>query len=271
MNLKNTKIKKSEETIFFHNKNLGLIIFILFIVSFLSFEFGYFMGGLSFIPKEENIRANVSTYLAGLVTLLGLIMAFTFSMASERYQDRKHLLVEESNEIGTAYSYTSLLPEPIIETTRQLFRNYLDLRIQYSLIRDDVQQFLDIKNKLQSVHLKIWTLVAAEAKTSLNPIYIPIVMSLNSMRDTADKRNAAMDNRIPEPIIWLLLILSVLNMAAIGFGAGMVGHGNVIYAQIINLAICTTLYIIIDLDRPTKGIIKISHSSLFELKDSIGG
>jgi hypothetical protein len=270
MNLKNIKKKYSEGNHFFHRKNLALIIFILFIVSFLSFEFGYFMGNLSFIPKDETIRANVSTYLAGLVTLLGLIMAFTFSMASERYQDRKHLMVEESNEIGTAYSYTSLLPEPVIETTRQLFREYLDLRIQYDHIRDDDQKYSDTKNKLQSVHLKIWNAVASEAKNGLNPIYIPIVISLNSMRDIADKRNAAMDNRVPEPILWLLLILSVLNMMAIGFGGGMAGHGNTIYAQIINLAICATLYIIIDLDRPTKGIMKIGPNNLMELKESIG-
>jgi hypothetical protein len=180
-------------------------------------------------------------------------------------------MVEESNEIGTAYSYTSLLPEPIIESTRQLFRNYLDLRIQYDQIRDDGQKYSDIKNKLQSAHLKIWNAVSSEAKKGLNPIYIPIVISLNSMRDMADKRNAAMDNRIPEPILWLLLILSVLNMTAIGFGGGMAGHGNTIYAQIINLALCSTLYIIIDLDRPMKGIIKISNDSLMELKDSIGG
>ena len=270
MTSKHIKIKNSERNHFFHQRHLGMIIFVLFTVSFLSFEFGYFMGSRSFIPKDETIRANVSTYLAGLVTLLGLIMAFTFSMASERYQDRKHLMVDESNEIGTAYSYTSLLPEPIIEATRQLFRNYLDLRIQYDHIRDD-EKLSEIKNKLQSVHLKIWDTVASEAKNGLNPIYIPIVISLNSMRDTADKRNAAMDNRIPEPILWLLLILSVLNMAAIGFGGGMAGHGNIIYAQIINLAICATLYIIIDLDRPTKGIMKIGQSSLIELKDSIGG
>jgi hypothetical protein len=266
MNIKDSPVKKSSE--FLHQQNLSVIIFVLFIASFAFYQLGYFLGTLNFIPKDDTVRSNISTNLAGLVTLLGLLMAFTFSMSSERYQERKHMVVEESNQIGTAYYYTSLLPESIVETTRHLLKEYTDLRIQYYVIRDNIEKKKDIKNKTEAIQLKIWTTVAAEAKNGINPVYNAIVSNLTTMIDTSNKRNAAMENLIPESILWLVLILAALTMTAIGFGSGMAGHESVIYAQIINLAICATLYIIIDMDRPTKGRIIINQNSFLQLKDS---
>src|SRR5262245_45844287 len=93
-------------------------------------ELGYWAGLRAVGGAQESKRSQMLTLEAVVPALLGLLVAFTFSMAGTLFQGRRELVVEEANAIGTAYLRTSLLPEPARTDVRQALRRYLDLRLQ---------------------------------------------------------------------------------------------------------------------------------------------
>jgi hypothetical protein len=115
---------------FLYGLKAYVVVLVLFVLVFAAGEGGHRLGRRTRGPGDGPKKGHVDTIQATVFALLGLLLAFSFSMAASRYENRKQSVVEESNAIGTAYLRTELLPEPQRTATADLFRQYTDVRLE---------------------------------------------------------------------------------------------------------------------------------------------
>jgi hypothetical protein len=155
---------------------------------------------------QESAKSHYWTVQAGVMGLLALLLAFTFSMAASRNEIRRQLLVEEANAIGIAYSRSRMLPEPYKSEVAKLIDNYVSCRLQdYSSVLDE-EEVAAANLTCLTLQNQLWS--KAVAATSKNPAPVPtgmFVSSLNAVSDVAAKRDAACENHVPQPVLAFLL------------------------------------------------------------------
>jgi hypothetical protein len=221
--------------------------------------------------KEEPTRgANVGAVDGAVFALLGLLIAFTFSSGISRFEDRRQLIVEEANHIGTAYLRIALLPEAAQTEMRGLFRSYLDSRLEvYRHIPDleAARAELDRGSQLQG---RIWTHAIDHCKDQPTPCMMLLLPALNSMIDVTTTRTMASQFH-PPMVIFILLIVFAL-VAALVAGHGMGGAApSWIHIIAFSLAMAMTVYVILDVEYPRLGFIRIDQTdqALIELRKSM--
>jgi hypothetical protein len=213
--------------------------------------------------------ANTGAIEGAVFALLGLLIAFTFSNGISRFEDRRKLIVEEANDIGTAFLRIDLLPQEAQPQMRNLFRSYLDSRLAaYKYIPDlkAAKTELDRGNQLQQ---QIWSHAVNHCKEP-TPCMMLLLPALNSMIDITTTRTM-MSQFHPPMIIFILLIVFSL-AAALLAGYGMAGPSRSwIHILGFSLAMATTVYVILDVEYPRIGFIRIDHTDqvLIDLRKSM--
>ena len=191
---------------------------------------------------------------AALYALLGLFVAFTFSGASDRLENRRQLIVEESNAIGTAYLRVDLLPAAERPGIREEMRQYLTSRLAF------YDQLLDFRGanaereRAERIQQRIWSdALAAAARTPDTRATLLVVPSLNAMFDAAGKRHAALRMHLPVAIFIQLLLIALV--CAFFAGIGMSKRKRPSYLHMVMFAgvIAVTAYVILNLEYPRVG------------------
>jgi hypothetical protein len=191
---------------------------------------------------------------AALYALLGLFVAFTFSGASDRLENRRQLIVEESNAIGTAYLRLDLLPAADQPAVRAEMRSYLASRLAFYDGLLDFRGALAERQHADQIQQQIWSdALAAAGRTPDSRATLLVLPSLNAMFDAASKRYAALRMHLPVAIfIQLLLIALVCGFFA---GIGMSKRKRPSYLHMVMFAgvIAVTAYVILNLEYPRVG------------------
>lgn len=246
---------------------------ILFVAMLAAFEVGRRIGQARLARDSSGLAKGVGTAEGAVFALLGLIIAFTFAGAASRFEERRHLVTEEANAIGTAYLRLDLLPAASQPPLRDLFRRYTELRAvvyQDAPNRTLTQDRLDQTAALQ---LEIWnaSLAAARLPEAGPTAAMLLLPALNQMIDITTTRVAATRNH-PPLVVWLLLSgLSLLGALLVGYEASenkkrawlhMVG-----FAAVMALAV----YVIVELEFPRLGLIQVGGIDLLlhELRQSM--
>ncbi len=202
--------------------------------------------------------------------LMGLLIAFTFSGAAARFEARRHLIIEETNAIGTAYLRLDLLPAAAQPALREDFRRYLDARLEaYRKIPDlpAVRVELARANVLQA---KIWAAAVAAAREEGHSDTMSLVVpALNQMIDITRTRTAAFENHPPIIIFWMLAALMLASSLLAGYGMAGPRRRSWIHFVGFALVMAASVYVIIDLEFPRMGLIRIDPADrlLMELRD----
>lgn len=204
--------------------------------------------------------------------LLGLLIAFTFSGAATRFDWRRDLIVREANDVGTAYLRLDLLPASHQPALREMFRKYVDLRLEtYADLAHggDVYKDLERTARLQA---EIWSAaVAACEGSSSAPVTTLVLPSLNSMFDIITTRRMAAATHPPVVIFVMLSGLALIGALLAGFG--MAGGKTRSWIHILCFAaiMATTVYVILDLEYPRRGLIRIDGADkmLLEVRQSM--
>lgn len=199
-----------------------------------------------------------------IFALLGLLVAFTFSGAAARFEERRHLIVEEANDIGTAYLRIDLLPAEAQPEIRDLFRQYVDARLAiYRDLRD-----LDIvrsrMTRSQELQGEIWSKsVAASKQTNTTTASMLLLPALNAMFDITTVRLGATENHPPKVIFAMLALIALASSLMAGYemaGAKRRSWLHTLgYAVILSIAV----YVILDLEYPRLGLIRVDASDHF--------
>jgi hypothetical protein len=229
--------------------------------------------GVHRISQNPEIRNGVSTLEGSVFALLGLLIAFTFSGAMSRFDDRRQLIVEESNDIGTAYLRIDLLPSASQPAVRELFRQYLNSRLEaYRLVPDmaAVNKELARSAKLQN---EIWRQsVAASHLPDAHPDAAKLLLpALNAMIDITTTRTMA-SKMHPPHIIFILLFVLALASSLLAGHAMAEGKGRPwIHMLCFSLAMASAIYVILDIEYPRLGYIRVDYmdQALIDLRNSI--
>jgi hypothetical protein len=215
--------------------------------------------------ETEADHEDFTLIVGATLTLLGLIIGFTFSMAMTRYDQRKNYEEEEANAIGTEYVRLDLLPATDAAKIRILVRSYLDQRVLYYKTRNE-QQLEQISNRTAQLQAEMWSAVSTLTRAHLNPVMALVVAGMNDVLNTQGYTQAAWWNRVPIAAWTLLVVLSIFSNLALGYGA----HRRTTFRfLILPIALSVSLFLIADIDSPRGGIIRVYPQNLERLAESL--
>jgi hypothetical protein len=201
---------------------------------------------------------------------LALLLGFTFAMAVSRFDNRKVVIVDQANAIGTAELRSRLLGSPYAETAAPLFRAYVDAWLKYRAAGIDLVAVHAAEKRAYELQDQLWSL--ARDATAADPHSLPAGLFAQAMNDVIDmheKRNRSVKDRVPDAVIWLLFAVSALALGQVAYSCGLSGRrrqvANVTFAFVIALV----LVIILDIDRPRRGLVQVSQESMLRLQQSL--
>jgi lysylphosphatidylglycerol synthetase-like protein (DUF2156 family) len=249
-----------------------LIVAILFLGMLLSIEISFRIRSRRRKPAiatEAITQANA--VLVSMLGLLALLLAFTFSAALQRYDDRSRAVMAEANAIGTTYLRAQLLPKGMQDEVQATLRQYLDLRIREGRADFADAEERELLHQAKPVEAQLWSQAVQAAEQDGRPVTSGLfIQSLNELIDASAARRAANNRHVPEVVIFLMFATVLIATATLGFASGIAGHRVTLAAFALVVLITLVIYIIIDMDRPRRGSIQVSQESMLSLQKSIG-
>ena len=205
----------------------------------------------------------------GLLGLLSLLLAFTFNKAASNYDTRRAMLVQEANDIGTALYRSDLYPDSIRSEFRNDFKEYIAARIAYYEAGNDENKIRASLDNAENISLRIWKRAAGNNLPGETTRSMQMIPAINSMMDAMNHREAARVEVVPESILWLLFVLCLAGSFIIGYSSKSKKADWVIVGAYALMTVMT-IYLILDLDRPGRGIIttRLAHQYMDHLPDS---
>lgn len=233
---------------------LGVLVFL---------EVGRRLGARKRADGDGHEDAGAGAVDGAIFALLGLIIAFTFSGAAARYEDRRAMILTEANAIGTAYLRIDLLPAEAQPELRSLFRQYLEARLATYRAVPDMEQVRTEYARSLALQGEIWSRSVASSKTVESPAVMTLVVSsLNDTFDIATSRMVATRTHLPSAILLLLFALAFAASLVVGYttaGAPRIRwFRRVLFAGVI----AASLYVILDLEYPRLGLVRVDAADL---------
>ncbi|MGE3784434.1 MAG: hypothetical protein AB7H71_17055 [Alphaproteobacteria bacterium] len=180
------------------------------------------------------------------MALLAFVLALTLSFASERFNERRLATIAETNAIGTAWLRARAIGQPRGDEIARLLEEYTNLRMQFVQAPPDAAVLDDVNNRTNALQSAIWKEVSAIVREQPNPVSTSLMASVNEAFDTSAAGRFAFELRLPPQIFWLLMGLTLLGMAALGFQLGL--RGSRIHGLAALVALTWTLVIVDILD-----------------------
>jgi hypothetical protein len=217
-------------------------------------------------PVKAGDQNEFNIVQSAALTLLGLIVAFSFSMAVTRYDQRKNLEEAEANAIGTEYVRTDLMPQNSAAATRDLLKQYLNRRIQFYETTDKVR-LETIAAETSALGADLWSSARSAAAAQPTALTSLLVASgMNDVLNAADFTTAAWLNRIPITGWWLMFAIGAGCNITLGFGAR---RFNSFLLLVLPLTIGVAFFLIADIDSPRSGLVNVVPENLIRLATSL--
>lgn len=225
--------------------------------------------GLAFRRKHHGIADEDTedfTFIVGAtLTLLGLIIGFTFSMSVSRYDQRKNFEEQEANAIGTEYLRVDVLPPADAAKIRSMLKLYLDQRILYYMARNEAP-LAGISATTTHLQKQLWTAAITPAKAQPSPLTALVVAGMNDVLNAQGYAQAAWWNRIPAAAWILLVTISFFCNLLIGYGVRL--RSELLFL-ILPVVLSISLFLIADIDSPRRGVIHVRAQNLESLAESL--
>jgi hypothetical protein len=218
-------------------------------------------------PLDEPMQKDFNVLLGAVLSLLALIIGFSFSLAAGRYDQRKNLEEAEANAIGTEYVRADLLPAADGAKVRALLKSFLDQRIQFYDANREAP-LAEINARSMKLQAELWAAVAGPANAAPTPVTALVVSGMNEVLNAQGYTQAAWWNRIPHSAWSLMIVISICGSVLTGYGR----HSAVMAKRLLfifPLFIAVTLAYIADIDSPRHGIIRVAPQNLIALARSL--
>ena len=215
-------------------------------------------------PLKKDEREDFDTVLAASLTLLALIIGFSFSMAVSRYDQRKNYEEAEANAIGTAYLRADLLSTEDAAKVRQLLRVYVERRIDF--YRGNKTTSPSIGNYLKTVQDELWSTVVRAGAAQPNPVLALAVSGINDIFNMQADARAAWMNRIPTAAWALMLLIAVFSNLLLGYRDRSSGSLALLVLPVIA---SIAFFLIADIDSPYLGTISVVPHNLVSTSEAM--
>jgi hypothetical protein len=216
-------------------------------------------------PLNEAERKDFDTVQAAALTLLALIIGFSFSMAVTRYDQRKNYEAAEANAIGTAYVRADLLPAKDANDVRRLLKGYLDQRVLFYLTRDE-HQTNQIDSNTAELQANLWSAASRAANAQPTPAIVLAVAGMNDVLNSQGYTQAAWGNRIPLAAWAMMGLIAIFCNFLVGYGERRRGAPLLL---VLPLLISIPLFLIADIDSPRGGVIRVLPHNLMSLSQAL--
>lgn len=239
----------------------ALFIAILLLI-LLSVEAGYRLGRYR-VSRVEEKDAPVGEMVGATLGLLAFVLAFTFGLAAERYDNRREVVLDEANAIGTTYLRAGMLPERR-EEIRELLRHYVDVRLE--VVRTG--KIAEGIRRSEELHKQLWELTVPIAEKNPESHVVELfIHSLNEVIDLHAKRVMfSVRNRIPF-VVWAALYgVAILSFVALGYHSGLTRTRRSLALIPVAFTFAVVLELIADLDRPLEGALEVSQQALIDVR-----
>jgi hypothetical protein len=244
--------------------------FLLFVVSLVAF-WGCAQLGAALRRKQEaggeGALEIFTIVLTASLTLLGLIISFTFSMAVSRYDLRKNYEAAEANAIGTEYVRVGFLPSTDAATTRMLLRSYLDQRILLYQ-SEDPGRTAQVRQRTSQLQTQLWAAVQSSALAQPSALTALASAGMNDVLNSQAYTQAAWWNRIPGAAWLLMAFIALLCNVMVGYAARGATLRSLLLT-IMPVLISTAFLLIADIDSPRGGVIRVSPENLASLSQQL--
>jgi len=217
---------------------------------------------------EGEVHEDLGILLGATLTLLALIIGFSVSMASNRYDQRKNLEEAEANAIGTEILRADLLSPADAASVRSLLGAYLDQRILFYINQDETRQ-AQIDQSTSQLQASLWDAVRGPATAQPTPVTVLVLAGMNDVINSQGYTQAAFWNRIPRPVWWLMATIALCSNALFGFRSRD-GKAARKLSLVLPLVVSIAFLLIADIDAPRHGLIRVSAQNLENLAKSLG-
>ena len=248
---------------------LEALFVITIVVVLIAIEAGYRFARFLKARTKDDQEAPVATMVQATLSLVAFMIAFTFGVAAQRFNERRVLIIQEASSISSTFSCAELLPEANKNEVQNCLRKYLDLRVKEQPYSKNGPVMIAESEKLQ----KLPSSQAVEvSKANINSgVISSFLSSLNETMSFQSKRVAAgLYARIPEHIWTALYLIILLGMAAAGYQTGKTGSKSITVNLILTFSFAIVMTLIADLDHPSIGFVEATRMPLIDLQRKIG-
>ncbi|MEI9978335.1 MAG: hypothetical protein WDN23_04925 [Edaphobacter sp.] len=238
----------------------------VFLITFLGLWLAAWLGVQSHkwrpTLEDDDLRTDFSVVQAATLTLLGLIIGFSFSMATGRYELRKNFEATEASAIGTEYLRADLLPGDEASQVRALLKEYTAQRVRF--YRSNDWNAIDkIRADTAKIQAKLWKTVSATANEQATPIRAMTVTGMNDVLNSEEYTQAAWWNRIPGEAWSMMFAIALFCNWLVGYGARKV-HLKLL--MVLPTVVAIAFFLISDIDSPRGGMIQVKPLDLLRLQ-----
>ena len=242
----------------FYETDLRILYPLVFAAIFVMAELGILLGRMF----RRTQSTELGTFTGASLGLLALLLGFSFSLALSRYDARRGWVLEEANTISSTANFALMLPKETQRPILNLLRQYLlirrDLNIPYNptKMKSDIARSVELQNTLwqQAIQLSDDDTRSLAVNRFIN--------SLNEMNNVHERRLTALRYHVPYAVTSILVGVTMLVIGLTGYHVGITGarrHGALL---IITLMVTAVIMLIVDLDRPTRGLIQVPVNAL---------
>ena len=233
------------------------------VVLFAAAVAGYGLASTTHINEDSHHHEQLNSLREGFFVLLGLLLGFTVAMVLPRFDERRQLVIDEANAIGTTMLRAEMLPEPQRSKTLELLREYAVVRHDSAVVGPE--QSLQPTKALQT---QLWQQIVSVTQQSQTPVIVAYIQTLNDTIDVSEKRLSAFENRVPKSVWMIIMIVAVFQSFAAGFSLKRKFWFSLVMTPLV---IAVVMALIADLDSPYTGLIHVEQNAMNRLvKDAAG-
>lgn len=215
-------------------------------------------------PDEQQ---GFDVILTATLTLLSLILGFSFSMANTRYDQRKGYEEAEANAIGSEYARAELLPTADAAKVHGLLREYLQQRVAFYEAGDH-ERLLQVNGETLRIQNELWAAAKGEAASQTTATAILVMSGMNDVIDSQERAQGSWWNRIPTSAWILMTVIAICANLLLGFGGQHLRARPMIFL-VLPFVISTAFYLIAEIDSPRNGVIHVVPENLVSLSQSL--
>jgi hypothetical protein len=243
-------------------------VFVAFaIVALMASEGGFRLGRWWQERTPEEKEGPTPMIVGSLLALMAFLLAITMGMASDRFDARRGLVLTEANSVGTTYLRAGYLPEPASSEIRALLREYVPLRT----VTNELGDVRVRAARSLLIHADLWSI--AEELARVTPESDVLALFIDSLNETIDLHETRVTlgvyARVPETVLVLLLLGSMLTLAMVGYNAGLTRRRSPLTAVVLIAMLGAVITLVVDLDRPRDGFLTVSQQPLIDLQKQI--
>jgi hypothetical protein len=244
----------------------------LLVMMLVSMDIGYRIGHRRKSSDPQTSIEVIGTVDAAVFGLLGLILAFTFSGASDRLVLRRTQIVQEANAIGTAYLRIDVLAQSDQPAIRELFRSYLEKRIEvFDKFKDRAASKAALE-EAEQLQRNIWSRSVASCRAAPKPDGCLLILpALNEMIDITTTRTMATLTHAPSAILMLLILLAIAGAMLSGYAMSRQPTRSIVHMVLFSLVVSASVYVVLDLEYPRAGVISLRSmdQALYQLLETM--